>query len=127
MVGVPSGIGQVKRDLGALIEALGIVGGGGSPNELRSDAGVMVGIGVEETLKRHQDLITQQADLITISTAINTTGVNTFSFPEDHYIQSFAIGLSVGLPADAVWWQLTARPQVGTPIVQLLHGFAADS
>ncbi len=86
MVGTPSGIGQARRDLGALINALGVVGGGGSPNELRSDVGIQVQVGVEETLSRHIDLLTWESILSSRAPGVNATSALTFSFPEDVYV-----------------------------------------
>jgi len=118
--------GDIFRDIGAMISSLDVRGGGGSPKELRSDTGVWVHYSLTEELSRHVDLITAEVDLVTISTAANTTASSIFSFPEDHYIIGFSIGLTAGIAADAVWWSLTARPQAGVAECQILHGFAAD-
>lgn len=118
--------GDIFRDLGPLVSALDVRGGGGSPKELRSDAGVMVQVGIEETLKRHPELIVQQVDQIFLSIAIATTASTTFSFPQDHYIQMVSVGMSVGVAADFEWFQLTAGDPAGTFDTQLLYGLAAD-
>jgi len=124
VVGVPSGIGQIKRDLGALIEALGIVGGGGSPNELRSDAGVMVGVGVEETLKRHVDLFNQDVEQIEAVAAASTTANTAFSFTEDHYL--LGIQFSTTDIARMEYAMLTAQPQGQSELIMIAHTLLAD-
>lgn len=125
MPGTPSSIAQVKRDLGAISSALGTVGGGGSPNELRSDLGIQVGVGVEETLKRHVDLINSDVEDVTASpVAGNATTASVFSFPEDHYI------LGVGMVANDVtrlkYGVLSVRPQGQSEEAMICHTLLAD-
>ncbi len=126
MAGIPSRIAEVKRDLGAMSTALGSVGGGGSASELRSDAGIFFGYGVEETLSRDNDLLNVQVDTANQTLAAFTDASVVFSFPEDHYILGLSLGLSAGLVANMPWSQLTARPQAGVPEVQIMFAIAAD-
>ena len=126
VVGTPSEIGEIKRDLGALISALGIVGGGGSPNELRSDVGVQVQVGVEETLKRHVDLINADVELVTASAAVlNTTAQNFFSFPEDHYFMGFDFAAPTN-PGNVDWMALFLIPQGQNQRLLLGHTVLAN-
>jgi len=114
VVGNPSGIGQVKRDLGELIQALGVVGGGGSPNELRSDAGIMVQVGVEETLSRHVDLLTQEHIRVSIGVAASTTATSAFSFDEDVYVQNIGVfGTVTPANLEGSWLTIT-NPAIAT-------------
>ncbi len=116
VAGTPSEIGEIKRDLGAIIQALGIVGGGGSPNELRSDVGVQVEVGVEETLSRHPDLLTWETiNTNAIAGAADTTATAAaFSFAEDTFIGAVTLAVTAS-PANVAWMALTAHdPASGT-------------
>lgn len=66
--------------------ALRSVGGGGSASELRSDAGIFFGFGVEETLSRHLDLLTMETIIKQVAPTVGASGALIFSFPEDVYI-----------------------------------------
>jgi len=119
--GVPSRLAEIKRDLGAMAAALASRGGGGSASELRSDAGIFFGYGVEETLSRHIDLA--DIDVIEVNGspgALNTTVNVTFSFPEDHYI--LAVMFRAGTnPANFALGALTVRPQPQSEIILVAH------
>lgn len=106
MPGITSRIAEARRDLGAMATALGVVGGGGSPNEMRSDAGIMLGMGVEETLTRHIDLLTAETVSVNATALVNDQGITTFSFAQDHYIQNIQVG-GVTTPANMLFVALT--------------------
>ncbi len=126
MAGLPSRIAEIRRDLSAIVSALGGVGGGGSPNELRSDAGVMVTVGVDETLKRHVDLMDQDVELIALaSPGADTTVSATFSFAEDTYIQGLMFRGSI-TPANFVFGTVVLRPQNQTARMMICHTLLAD-
>lgn len=126
MAGVPSRLAEIKRDLGAMAVALASRGGGGSASELRSDAGIFFGYGVEETLSRHVDLIDQDVEIVTnVVVGANATRSDAFSFPEDHYIQSLDFFVT-SLPANLNYVALTARPQNQTQVVLLAFSKLAD-
>jgi len=125
LAGIPSRLAEIKRDLGAMAAALASKGGGGSASELRSDAGIFFGYGVEETLKRHPDLITANVDAVIGSpAALNTTTTTVFSFPEDHYILAVALRRTVGASASFNSASLKVQP-FGDPTTQLLGGWVA--
>jgi len=109
-----------------MIPALDVRGGGGSPKELRSDAGVMVEYGIEETLKRHAELIIQDVSSNDTSVAgANTTGSIAFSFAQDHYIMGLTF-TSATLPANVLFMLLELIPQNQTQRVVIAFTELAD-
>jgi len=127
LAGIPSRVAEARRDLGAMATALGVVGGGGSPNEMRSDAGIMLGMGVEETLKRHVDLLTWEQVFATCTVpALNTTTIGSaISFPEDVYILNLSMW-SESNPANFVWGAFMMRDPASTNSNLIYFGEAAD-
>jgi hypothetical protein len=124
--GIPSREGQVFRDLGAAASALAVRGGGGSPKELRSDAGIFLQYPVGEILKRHTDLI--DVDVIESSVAVagaNSTGSAAVSFDGDHFILGLNFQASAN-PANVVWIALTALPWGQSEISMIGYGLLAD-
>lgn len=86
MAGIPSRLAEIGRDLGAMALALRTRGGGGSASELRSDAGIFFQYGIEETLKRHVDLMTWENILVDQNVAVGQSTDAVFSFEEDVYV-----------------------------------------
>lgn len=118
--------GDIFRDLGAMISAFDVRGGGGSPKELRSDAGVMVQYDIGETLRRHSELIVQDVTINSINAAAaNTFNLTTFSFAQDHYIMGldFSVGTN---PANLDWMVLSVIPQGQAETLIMAHTFLAD-
>jgi len=101
--------------------ALASRGGGGSASELRSDAGIFFGYGVEETLKRHIDLMTQETIIVSRPWTAQNTSTTTFSFAQDHYIQDI-VAIVTADPANLEWLQLTALDPAGAITQSLLFG-----
>ncbi len=124
MAGIPSRLAEIKRDLGPIAAALATKGGGGSASELRSDAGIFFGIGVEETLKRDVDLLTTETIVQTVSPGAGATVSATFSFATDHYILGIAVVGTSGVAAFE-WGALLARRFPATN-EQLIY-WAADT
>jgi len=117
--------GDIFRDIGAMVTALDVRGGGGSPKELRSDAGIFVQYGIEETLKRHPELIEVDVSVNQLSPgAADTTQNTAFSFPEDHYILGFSFQSSSA--ANMLWGVLEAVPQGQADRVTLGFTLLAD-
>lgn len=123
--GIPSRIAEAKRDLGAMASALGVVGGGGSPSEMRSDGGIFIGMGVEETLKRHIDLMNVDVEnIVTVASGAGVTNTTIFSFPEDHYI--LAIAFSTSNIARQTYQVLSVQPQGQSEEILIAHTLLAD-
>ena len=125
MAGIPSRAAEIKRDLGPMADALASRGGGGSASELRSDAGIFFQYGVEETLKRHSDLITVDATRVSISPLVSAVATAVFSFPNDHYVLGMAL-IGVITPGNMESFIVEAAP-FGDPNSGLIAaGIAAN-
>jgi len=118
--------GDIFRDLGAMSDAFDLRGGGGSPKELRSDAGVMTTYDTSEILKRHVELMFADVTNNQIAaTPANTSNSTTFSFGEDHYLLGVAFESGVN-PANFAYGVLSAEPTPGAGSIIVCHALLAD-
>lgn len=80
---------------------------------MRSDGGIFIGYGVEETLKRHTDLLTWEIIAVSMVRAVGSAGASTFSFPEDVYILDMGIYCSA-TPANLLGASIQITDPSGT-------------
>jgi len=118
--------GDVFRDLGALSDVLDLRGGGGSPKEVRSDAGIFVQYDLAAILSRHADLVDQDVETLQIAIGgANATSSGVFSFSEDHYLQAVEWTSSAN-PANFLFGVLRLTPTIQTDSILIAFTQLAD-